>query len=41
MLDPVDAPPLLKFAVTGSLACLICYGVAGILLRIRGLDPVL
>jgi hypothetical protein len=37
----VAAPPLLKFAVTGSLACLICYGVAGLLLRIRGLDRVL
>jgi len=37
----VAAPPLLKFAVTGSLACLICYGVAGLLLRIRGLNRVL
>jgi peptidoglycan/LPS O-acetylase OafA/YrhL len=37
----VAAPPLLKFAITGSLACLICYGVAGLLLRIRGLDRVL
>jgi peptidoglycan/LPS O-acetylase OafA/YrhL len=37
----VAAPPLLKFAVTGSLTCVICYGVAGLLLRIRGLDRVL
>ncbi len=37
----VAAPPLLKFAVTGSLACLICYVLAGLLLRIKALDRVL
>ncbi len=37
----VAAPPLVKFAVTGALACLICYVLAGLLLRIRALDRVL
>jgi len=30
----VQAPALLKFAVTGSIACALCYLVAGILLRV-------
>jgi fucose 4-O-acetylase-like acetyltransferase len=29
----VAAPQLVKFAITGSAACLVCYGVAGLLLR--------
>jgi peptidoglycan/LPS O-acetylase OafA/YrhL len=29
----VSCPALLKFAVTGSLSCLVCYVIAGLLLR--------
>lgn len=37
----VQAPPLLKFAVTGSLACLACYWMAGGLLRLPSIRRVL
>ena len=37
----VPAPPLVKFAVTGAAACLVCFFVAGQLLRAPGLDKVL
>lgn len=37
----VPAPALLKFAVTGSLACGVCYLVAGLLLRLPGVKRVL
>jgi surface polysaccharide O-acyltransferase-like enzyme len=37
----VPAPPLLKFAITGSLACVACYGIAGALLRLPGVRRVL
>lgn len=37
----VPAPALLKFAVTGSLACVACYLIAGWLLRLPGLKRVL
>ena len=37
-LRPVEAPALLKFALTGSLACLLCYGAAGLLLRVPALQ---
>jgi hypothetical protein len=30
----VAAPALIKFIVTGSLACVICYLLAGLLLRV-------
>jgi peptidoglycan/LPS O-acetylase OafA/YrhL len=30
----VAAPALVKFLVTGSLACALCYGIAGLALRI-------
>ena len=30
----VAAPALFKFLVTGSLACALCYVIAGVLLRI-------
>ena len=32
-LRSVAAPPLAKFIVAGSIACVVCYGVAGPLLR--------
>ena len=32
----VTAPALVKFLVTGSLACALCYVIAGLLLRIPG-----
>jgi len=37
----VPAPPLVKFAVTGAVACLVCFFAAGQLLRAPGLDKVL
>ncbi|MBB5448353.1 MULTISPECIES: acyltransferase [unclassified Paraburkholderia] len=37
----VPAPPLLKFALTGSLACLLCYLIAGLLLRLPKLSSIL
>lgn len=37
----VQAPALLKFAVTGSLACVACYLMAGLLLRLPGVRRVL
>lgn len=37
----IQAPPLLKWAVTGSLSCLICFVVAGGLLRLRCVARVL
>ena len=37
----VEAPPLLKFGVTGAVACLLCYVAAGLLLRIPGFNRVL
>ncbi len=37
----VEAPHLVKFAVTGSVACLVCYHAAGLLLRIRWLRRVI
>jgi peptidoglycan/LPS O-acetylase OafA/YrhL len=37
----VPAPPLVKFAVTGAVACLFCFFAAGPLLRAPGLDKVL
>ncbi|HUB15166.1 MAG TPA: acyltransferase [Acetobacteraceae bacterium] len=32
----ITAPALLKFFITGSIACLLCYLVAGLLLRVPG-----
>lgn len=37
----VPAPALLKFAITGSLACLACYLLSGWLLRLPGVRRVL
>ncbi|KVL03305.1 acyltransferase [Burkholderia cepacia] len=37
----VTAPPLVKFAVTGGVACVTCYLIAGILLRVRKLASIL
>ncbi|MET0332648.1 MAG: acyltransferase family protein [Rhizobacter sp.] len=37
----VQAPALIKFAVTGSLACVACYVIAGLLLRVPGIRRVL
>ena len=37
----VAAPALLKFALSASLACLLCYLVAGLLLRLPGVRRVL
>jgi peptidoglycan/LPS O-acetylase OafA/YrhL len=37
----VVAPTLLKFAVTGAVAVLVCYGLAGLLLRVPGLRRIL
>jgi surface polysaccharide O-acyltransferase-like enzyme len=37
----VPAPPLLKFAVTGGLACVVCYWIAGGLLGLPGVRRVL
>jgi len=37
----VSAAPLLKWAVTGSLSCLLCFVLAGWLLRVRGVARVL
>lgn len=37
----VAAAPLLKFAITGSLACVLCYLIAGILLRLPKLTSIL
>lgn len=37
----VAAPALLKFAVTGAVACALCYLVAGALLRVPGLRRIL
>ena len=36
----IEVPALLKFAVTGSIACVVCYFVAGLLLRIPGVARV-
>jgi hypothetical protein len=30
----VEAPHLVKFALTGALACLACFRLAGLLLRV-------
>jgi peptidoglycan/LPS O-acetylase OafA/YrhL len=35
--NAVAAPPLLKFAITGSIACALCYGIAGLLVGAPGL----
>ena len=37
----VAAPALLKFALSGSVACLLCYLLAGVLLRVPGVKRVL
>jgi surface polysaccharide O-acyltransferase-like enzyme len=37
----VPAPALLKFALSGSVACLLCYLLAGALLRVPGINRVL
>jgi Acyltransferase family len=37
----VAAPALLKFALTGALACALCYAAAGALLRLPGVRRVL
>ena len=37
----VPAPALLKFLLTGTLACVLCYGLAGALLRVPGVARVL
>lgn len=37
----VPAPALLKFALTGTLACVLCYSLAGALLRLPGVARVL
>jgi len=37
----VPAPTLLKFALSGSVACLLCYLLAGALLRVPGVNRVL
>lgn len=37
----VQAPALVKFAVSGSLACVLCYLIAGALLRVPGVARVL
>lgn len=37
----VAATPLLKFAITGSLACVLCYLIAGLLLRLPKLASIL
>lgn len=37
----VAAPPVLKFAVTGTLACVLCYLAAGLLLKVPGVKRVL
>jgi len=37
----VQAPAFVKFAVSGSLACLLCYLIAGALLRVPGVARVL
>jgi peptidoglycan/LPS O-acetylase OafA/YrhL len=39
--SPVPAPALLKFVLTGSLACALCFGLAGLLLRVPGVARVL
>jgi peptidoglycan/LPS O-acetylase OafA/YrhL len=36
----IEAPALLKFAVTGLVACVLCYLAAGLLLRIPGVARV-
>lgn len=41
LLREVPAPALVKFAVTGSLACAACFVLAGLLLRVRGVARVL
>lgn len=37
----VPAPALLKFALSGSLACVLCYVLAGLLLKVPGVRRVL
>lgn len=37
----VPAPALLKVLATGSVACVLCYGLAGVLLRLPGVARVL
>jgi len=37
----VPAPALLKFALSGGVACLLCYLLAGALLRVPGVKRVL
>ena len=36
----VPAPALLKFVVSGAVACVLCYGLAGLLLRLPGVSRV-
>lgn len=37
----VPAPALLKFALSGSIACVLCYVLAGFLLNLPGVRRVL
>ena len=37
----VQAPALLKFGLSGTLSCVLCYGLAGLLLRLPGVARVL
>jgi len=37
----VSAPHLVKFAVTGTLACLVCFWIAGLLLRVPSIRKVI
>jgi len=37
----VATPVLLKFVVSGSIACVLCYLLAGLLLRLPGIGRVL
>lgn len=37
----VDAPALLKFALSGGVACVLCYVLAGMLLKLPGVGRVL
>ena len=37
----VGAPALLKFALSGSVACVLCYVLAGLLLKVPGVERVL
>ena len=37
----IEAPHLVKFAVTGITACLVCYLIAGMLLRVPGVRRII